>query len=466
MSHPFPSLTAGTQTETPQCHLLEIKLTSAARNWVKSDDQFDEQVLVMTQKFLDRQMLTDAARCFSIVAAPQPHMVHSSDTSLWDEFHQTYLRILDCVNDAGGTQDGIEADENRKAALMTRMAYLELRDSPSCKVDGAVDLRLDETRQLLFDSFHILSDSRPRGKHVALYRRFRSGSGLGANMATSILKSESRPERFAASEPKSKSHELRPLPVSPAQQLFKSGYAFGTKISSSPVDSPTPKELFEPTELSETTSPSTPIDIPRPAGMSNLMKQFFDRSSFEGCFDFCLSHPEIFDEDIRPLQGVAVNYLRQGRRDFASRVIERRMMLRNATDADAIEYMMELTSSRSRQMRLAAQCKMIIEALEEALAAASTERSNPPNSISRIDHRIPLREGRKNEQKGEQRDTYNEEDDLYDSKDDPYDEEVFATSKRSVVSYSSNKISSRRGFYSEEDDSQEDDIHGIILSSR
>lgn len=133
---------------------------------------------------------------------------------------------------------------------------------------------------------------------------------------------------------------------------------------------------------SSTVTPTTVQSTNSAQGLSELMKRFIAQQTHQDCRDFCESNPMIFDEDLRPLQTFAIQYLRQNRGDGARRVIERRLMLQDAISSpeDNLDWMKKLVKIRRRQQELQSRCEVVLEALEDGLAARSASSVQSPGA--------------------------------------------------------------------------------------
>lgn len=180
-------------------------MTVAARVSTKFDHEFYEEVLFLGQRFFSRHMLTDAARCFSTAAALRSSSTSDVDIVLQDrEYRHLYRQILESVGDLGGSRDGVEVEENRDVAIMTRTSYL---GSFKSSLSGQTIFRLDlyQTRKLLITVFDTLPNPTPRGEYIELCDELQL-----------VLDGTSNPFSIPSSTDR---HEVSPVPLSEFDKL-------------------------------------------------------------------------------------------------------------------------------------------------------------------------------------------------------------------------------------------------------
>lgn len=120
-------------------------------------------------------------------------------------------------------------------------------------------------------------------------------------------------------------------------------------------------------------SPSSTVGPVTAPGLSDLMKQFIALKTFQDCRDFCEDNPEILEEDHSPLQSIAVYYLQQGNENSAMRLVQRRLMLRDAISyKKPLEWMRLLPKTPRWQDQLQDNCELVLEAHREVLGLNST----------------------------------------------------------------------------------------------
>lgn len=321
----------------------------------------------MIQSFIRRDMLTDATRYFTILTAFTENLSKTKVLkSIIEDIAAIFRQLMGHLEAKEEKSPNTETGQTKSDVFAANISYLRLlnvrRDGEPLYRVAHVDVNgiLRKTRQLLDDTFAMLPDTKPRGRHFTFCERLQTElRGSGSNKRADIEPAYTR-RRERTTEPPSRpsttpSSTQSAPPTVPLQR------------------SPQTSKGSNTTAHSASASPTNPL-----SRLSGLLAGFVSQKTIEGCREFYEWNPELVGEDLTLLPAIASQYLNQGRRDLSLRALERYLMLREASSAPegGMKWMKSLLISTRKQDLLKQRCEIGIKEFERRLSVPTSPLSS------------------------------------------------------------------------------------------